>query len=343
MVPTVNQGSVRVDLVGGTLDIHPINLILDNVFTINVATSLKAQVKITKSTHTGLTIISQDYNKKYQYQITEFTKQNIFSDHFQEMSFLVQLMNYFNPSAIQLEGMVIELASGAPAGSGLGGSSAMGITFMQAMSDYLSYQLDRSKMLKVVMDIEARFLNCGPTGYQDYYPALYGGVLALEANVGEVIVHQLYTPELKQSLESNITLVFSGKSRFSAINNWEVYQAFFKKDEQVVTGLKQIASLSNQAYQAIIAGELDKLLDIIRQEGELRSSLFSEIETVEMRDLKNDLLEQGHDVGLKVCGAGGGGCFLIIHPEVSSDIIARFIKEHQMDKLEFKVDPPIEG
>ena len=97
MVTTVNQGSVRVDLVGGTLDIHPINLILDNVFTINVATTLKARVQITQSTHSGLTIISEDYNKTYHYQIIEFTKKNVFSDHFQGMSFLVQLINYFNP------------------------------------------------------------------------------------------------------------------------------------------------------------------------------------------------------------------------------------------------------
>lgn len=36
-----SQGSVRVDLVGGTLDIEPINLIIKNVITLNVATGLK--------------------------------------------------------------------------------------------------------------------------------------------------------------------------------------------------------------------------------------------------------------------------------------------------------------
>ena len=41
-------GSVRVDLVGGTLDLNPINLILKDVVTMNVATSLMAQVKLTK-------------------------------------------------------------------------------------------------------------------------------------------------------------------------------------------------------------------------------------------------------------------------------------------------------
>ena len=40
------EGSVRVDLLGGTLDLVPINLILPNVVTLNLATSLKAKVTI---------------------------------------------------------------------------------------------------------------------------------------------------------------------------------------------------------------------------------------------------------------------------------------------------------
>ena len=44
-----NQGSVRVDLVGGTLDIEPINLIIKNVVTLNVATGLKASVTLSKT------------------------------------------------------------------------------------------------------------------------------------------------------------------------------------------------------------------------------------------------------------------------------------------------------
>ena len=38
------SGSVRVDLLGGTLDIHPINLVLPNVVTLNMATGLMANV-----------------------------------------------------------------------------------------------------------------------------------------------------------------------------------------------------------------------------------------------------------------------------------------------------------
>ena len=44
IMQTESTGSVRVDLVGGTLDLPPIHLILDETVTLNLATSLKAKV-----------------------------------------------------------------------------------------------------------------------------------------------------------------------------------------------------------------------------------------------------------------------------------------------------------
>lgn len=335
-----NHGSVRVDLLGGTLDIHPINLILKDVVTLNVATSLKAVVRIYKEDSSNIKIISKDYKKEYLYPVSEFTKENLHSDYFQEMTFLLQLLGHLKIDVEHLKGLTIELSSGAPAGSGLGGSSAMGITFMQAALDFYNIKWDKEDLLKTVIDIEARVLHCGPTGYQDYYPALLGGVLALKAGVGRISVDQLYSRELKQLLEKNITLVFSGKSRFSAINNWEVYKSFFDNDQKVCNGLSSLAELSFEAYRKIKSGSLDDLLPLVIREGKIRASLFKNIETPEMTALNEDLIKNGHSSGLKVCGAGGGGCFLIVHPGSNSNEIESYVTKHGMTKLEFSVEKP---
>ena len=65
------EGSVRVDLVGGTLDLEPINLILPNVVTLNVATSLKAKVVLDRSEFNGVEIVSSDYGKTYKFRLEE--------------------------------------------------------------------------------------------------------------------------------------------------------------------------------------------------------------------------------------------------------------------------------
>src|SRR5690349_15015293 len=124
-----NQGSVRVDLVGGTLDIEPINLIIKNVVTLNVATGLKASVTLSKIAYKGIEIYSKDYNKNYKFAAEDLTEDNVvYSRKFEEMSFVLQILRLFNINS----GLRMELSSGAPAGSGLGGSSAMGVTLYRA-------------------------------------------------------------------------------------------------------------------------------------------------------------------------------------------------------------------
>ena len=71
------EGSVRVDLLGGTLDIAPINLILKKALTLNLATSLKAKVEISplKSDSDGLEIHSKDYNSTKFFYSNDFTQE----------------------------------------------------------------------------------------------------------------------------------------------------------------------------------------------------------------------------------------------------------------------------
>ncbi len=69
----VKEGSVRVDLVGGTLDLEPIALILKNVITINMATGLKAKVELENTADKKLHIYSSDYQKEYIYGAEELT------------------------------------------------------------------------------------------------------------------------------------------------------------------------------------------------------------------------------------------------------------------------------
>jgi D-glycero-alpha-D-manno-heptose-7-phosphate kinase len=160
-----SQGSVRVDLVGGTLDIEPINLILKNVITLNVATGLKASVTIIKTNFDGIEIRSKDYNKSYEYPSHELTEEKvIYSHEFKEMTFVLQILRLFSITS----GLRLELASGAPAGSGLGGSSAMGVTLYRGLCEYLQQPYDPDTAVMRVKAVESRILNQGMAGYQDY-------------------------------------------------------------------------------------------------------------------------------------------------------------------------------
>jgi D-glycero-alpha-D-manno-heptose-7-phosphate kinase len=334
----IKQGSVRVDLCGGTLDIPPINLIIKDVVTLNVATSLKAKVILSKTDSNSIEIISHDYDKSEVFPSEVFTTDNIyFNNYFKELTFIIQLIDLFGIK----KNLKVELSSGAPAGSGLGGSSSMGATLYSALCEFTGAAFDRERAIRQVNLTEGRILNSGMPGYQDYYPALYGGVLALIPHTGEVKVEQLFSTELAHVLESRCTLVFSGESRLSGINNWEVYKAFFDKNDSVIHGLNQIAKISFDAYKALKMKNYDSLLSLIAQEGIERKRLFPKIVTPGMEKVMVEIQNSTKSSGMKVCGAGGGGCFLITHQESERELVKKIIEKTQMKVLDFKVEGPL--
>ena len=333
-----NQGSVRVDLVGGTLDIEPINLIIKNVVTLNVATGLKASVTLSKIAFNGIEIHSADYNKTYKYESADLTEDRVVYDgEYAEMSFVLQILRLFNINS----GLKLELASGAPAGSGLGGSSAMGVTLYRALCNFTGHNYDRHTAVVRVKAVESRILNQGMAGYQDYFPALTGGVLAIRGMEGEIKVEQLYSDELKNVLEAHLTLISSKQSRASGINNWEVYKAFFDKKPEVVNGLTRIAEISHATYLAIKERKWDEMLQNIALEGLEREKLFPGISTDKIRQFTAELRQDGNVIGLKMCGAGGGGCFILVHKGLDPNVIEAKVRAHGMEILPFKVEAPL--
>lgn len=330
------EGSVRVDLLGGTLDIVPINLVLPNVVTLNLATSLKAKVSITAIDFDGVEIVSKDYKTTDRFNSQDFTAENLQKNFFGNLNFIAHILNLFGLH----KGVRMELESGSPPGAGLGGSSAMGVTCYSAISQFIGIEYDRVEAIQKINALEAIIIDC-PAGYQDYYPALFGGVLGLIPRPGSIKVEQLYSEELKKTLEENITLVYSGEQRNSGINNWEVYKAFFNKEAHVRAGLGEIAKLSTEALHAIKNKNYEALIPLIGAEGEERRKLFPGILTPNMSQLHMVLKEQGAHFGMKICGAGGGGCFLITHRPADREYINQLLEKFQMKRLPFIVERPL--
>lgn len=330
------EGSVRVDLLGGTLDLIPINLILPNVVTLNLATSLKAKVKITHIDFDGVEIVSKDYKTTDKFNRADFTAENLQKNFFGNLTFIAHILNLFALT----KNVRMELESGSPPGAGLGGSSAMGVTCYAAISKYLGIEYNRIEAIQKINALEALIIDC-PAGYQDYYPALFGGVLGLVPRPGVVHVEQLYSKELKEVLENHLTLVYSGETRNSGINNWEVYKAFFNKDQNVRHGLGEIARLSHEAFKAIKEKRYNDLIPLIAAEGEERRKLFPGILTPNMNQLHMVLKDQSAHFGMKICGAGGGGCFLITHRPGDREYIDQLLGKFQMKRLTFNVEGPL--
>ncbi|MCY4643176.1 MAG: hypothetical protein OXB88_01015 [Bacteriovoracales bacterium] len=325
------EGNVRIDLLGGTLDLWPINVAIPKAVTLNMAIDLKAQVSLEEMDGDDILIESKDYQKTYRFQKGQDL--NDWLDDFPEMSFIVQLLRGLD----RVDGLKLVLESGSPPGAGLGGSSAMGMALVFALDEFLQLGWPGEKMVRYVQNIEAKILHAGPAGYQDYYPALHGGILALRQGPCAIEVEQLFHSDSKHYLEDWTTLVYSGLARRSGINNWEVYKGFFDGKKSIVDGLGKIADLSDRAYESFLAKDFPTFLSLMAKEGEHRMELFPSIVPTNVKKLVDSLENL---MGFKMCGAGGGGCFLLIHPPVMKGKVIKQVEKFQMKVLDYHIVPP---
>lgn len=329
------RGAVRVDLVGGTLDIFPLNLQIPKVVTVNMALSLEARVRIEKTHWAGVEIISDDYGKSYAFKSENFTEEKLFfSDDFKEMTFMAQVLFHCG----QVEGLRVHLSSGAPAGSGLGGSSAMAVVLYRAVKTFQGKPFKPLQAISDVREIESRILRAGVAGYQDYYPAVFGGVLALHPAIGGERMERLRVQGMREFLEARLGLIYSGVSRDSGINNWEVYKKFYDKDSRIQKGLEDISLLAHQAYTSLKKGDFESFLLAMEKEGKKRSQLFPRIRGEKIEAFESEAVKLGLIRGLKVCGAGGGGCFMPIYPPKKDETaLVKLLEKYQMRELPFKL------
>ena len=325
---------IRIDLLGGTLDLRPINIILKNVVTLNAALAIEASVSFEKTNNPHVVLDSLDYKKQISLSASDIKN----SKAGNSFGLIVDILNYFQIRS----GVHITLQSNSPPGAGLGGSSAMGVALYKALCSFTGQPFHPNHAISVLNAIEGRLLDSGPAGYQDYYPPIYGGVLALRPVFNQVQVVQLFSNELKNFLEERLSLICSGQLRLSGTNNWEVYKGFFDKDPVIRNKLQNIADLSYRAFQAIEKGEYDKLIEFIQEEGRVRKDIFPNIVSSEVQSFWNECQKDFPEIGLKVCGAGGGGCFLLIHKKEDRNIIRdRVNKNSSMKLMNLSLCPPL--
>lgn len=317
----ISRGSVRADLLGGTLDLPPIDTIL-NSKTINMALDLYATVKISPlEDGSKLIINSEDYNSTNEFNF-KMIQENLSRNRgevYEHFEFVVRIISIFLENYNFELGLKVELSSGSPHGAGLGGSSAMGCVLYKALCEFFSYPFDELEGISKVRECETVILKKGPAGYQDYFPAYYSGILCLSRNLNEFQVEQIRDEKIINFLENHITLVFSNIHRNSGINNWEVYKDFFDNSDNRKSKLREISSLTQKGYEFLKSGNASKFLECIIEEGALREKLFSGIVPNEVKKFLNEVEVNVSNVGVKMCGAGGGGCFLLIHPGLDSN------------------------
>src|SRR6185436_4938446 len=161
--PTLATAPTRIDLAGGTLDIWPIAHMVEGAVTLNLAIGLRARASVTPRRDRRLEIRSVDRARRVVHDLP-LPRAALRGP----LSWLVRLAHAFAPGVP----LTLECAAEAPAGAGLGGSSALGIAVGAALARATGENLSKHTLLLRVMNLETREIRV-PTGNQDYLAALW--------------------------------------------------------------------------------------------------------------------------------------------------------------------------
>jgi D-glycero-alpha-D-manno-heptose-7-phosphate kinase len=286
----------RIDLAGGTIDIWPVCLSLDRpAVTVNLAIDLRAEAEVEETADSLLYVRSEDRGEEIRLPVDEVRHDRL--------GLFTRLAAHFGLGS----GLSLRLRSRVPPQSGLGGSSALAVALAAALARLRGVALD----LKVVQDLETTLLKT-PTGYQDYYPPLRGGLNALTAVPGGVEVERL--PEGPKFLAPHLLLVDTGIAHESGLTNWEVVRRFFDGDRGVREGTNRIAAAAARLRDAARARDLEGVAGALREEWDTRRRLSPVVTNAPLEALSEAALGAGA-LAAKVCGAGGGGCMVIVAPD----------------------------
>jgi D-glycero-alpha-D-manno-heptose-7-phosphate kinase len=286
----------RIDLAGGTIDIWPLYLFHPGAQTLNAAISLRARAWIEPRPDERVELLSEDTDRTVNLPFDQLRDDDT-------LPLLGRLVHRFGVHGIRLT-----TRGESPAGAGIAGSSALNVAVCGALAAYLGDGRKPEAILEIAKDVEAQVIKV-PTGLQDYRPAMYGGVAALELRAGETTRVPLDVDP--QELERRIVLCYTGEPRNSGTNNWEITKRHLDGDQHIFDCFERIRDTAAAMREALTRGDWERTAACLATEWENRKRLAPGVSTAAIDSLIARAIAAGAKAA-KVCGAGGGGCMFCL-------------------------------
>ena len=313
----------RIDLAGGTIDIWPLYLFHHGAQTLNAAISLRAHVELTSREDGAVEIISEDTGRRVSVESVDDLRDD-------EMLPLLGKL----ASAFSVKNLTMRTRGESPAGAGIAGSSALNVAVCGALARWTGSSDKPEQLLTTAMNVEAQAIRV-PTGLQDYRPAMYGGIAALE--LGPQGLTRVPLDIDPSELERRIVLCYTGAPRNSGTNNWEIMKRHIDGDRHVFDCFERIRDTAQRMRQALARGDWDATAEQLAEEWSNRKRLAPGVTTPIVDDLIARAIAAGAQAA-KVCGAGGGGCLFCLAPPDRVPSIREALAAGGARLLDFRIE-----
>jgi D-glycero-alpha-D-manno-heptose-7-phosphate kinase len=237
--------------------------------------------------------------------------------------------------------LTVTTVAEAPPGSGLGSSSTLVVSIVEAFREYFSLPLGEYDVARLAYSIERE--DCLlQGGRQDQYAATFGGFNVMEFNAdNRVIVNPLrLKPAIVHELEASLVVFHTGVRRDSAGIIHEQVEHVLSGAESRIEATHELRREAIGMKEALLMGDLHGLAEIMERGWNAKKQLADGI--------SNPMIEGVFDVALgagalagKVSGAGGGGYVIfLVDPPTRPRVVAALteLTEHSVAPIHFVSD-----
>jgi len=321
-----SSAPTRVDLAGGTIDIWPLYLFHPGAMTVNFALSLRASVRIETRDDQHIILESKDRQISFETEVPRI------DELAQEprLELVSKMVHFFRPD----RGFHLVANSEAPAGAGISGSSALAIALIGALNRLTGSRYNERKFISLAANIETTVIKV-PAGFQDYYPAFYGGASCIHLRADGIEREQLSVDAAE--IERRFVICYTGEPRNSGINNWDVFKRHIDGDPELFQLFEGIRDSALSVRDALLANDWDRMVETMRQAYPNRKRLAPGVTTPQMDVLVKTALANGADAA-KVCGAGGGGCIAFLCAPGRREEVEQALTSQGAEVLNWKLD-----
>lgn len=227
--------------------------------------------------------------------------------------------------------------SEAPPGSGTGSSASMGVALVGLLDAILGRGMSRMEIAAMANLLETEELSIRG-GKQDQYAAACGGLSWMAFDDPEVTVEPLApSRDFLLELEKSLLLVYTGKSRLSGDIISTVMDAYVRHEEAMTEPLMNLREAGHRMRDAILAEDLASVGEVLDFNWENQKRLYDNMTTPKIEVLMTVARDAGL-LGAKACGAGGGGCIVLLCEPDREHVVRRSVEDLGGQCIDFSFD-----
>lgn len=218
----------------------------------------------------------------------------------------------------------------------MGAWASLLIALSGALRELKGDDLSNQNIVGYGANLEAQNLGI-PTGKQDYYSALNGGLNAIWFGVEGERVEALGEDErLLRELEDRLVLTFTGESRCSGTSNWAMLKNYIEDQGTTVQDLRAIKQTAMAMREALLDGDLDRFAALLGEEWQTRR--LAEGVTNERIEHLMSVAREAGALASRLCGAGGGGCMISFARRGRAKEVAAALVAAGAEHLHYMID-----